>query len=795
MIPVSLLLMAALCPPAAAEIVNDVTRLNPIEVARVASPRSVEEVMHLVRHHPGPVSVGGGRYSMGGQTATAGALYLDMRSMNRMLSISPSERTITVEAGATWRQIQEAIDDHGLSLKIMQSYANFTVGGSLSVNVHGRYVNQGPLIRSVKSIQIVLADGRLVEATPGKNADIFYGAIGGYGGLGVITAATLELEPNDKLERRVQPLRIDEYPRYFQSHIRGSRTAVFHNADIYPPRFESVTAITYEKTDRDVTVPERLRRPGKWRWPYRLFYFAISELPFGKRFREAVADPWRLRGDAVVWRNYEASYDALELEPGSRESSTYALQEYFVPVDRFGEFVPMMREIFQRYGANVLNVSIRHAHKDPGSLLAWAGEECFAFVVYYKQGVQRHQRTLVGLWTRELIDAALAVGGSYYLPYQIHATEEQFHRAYPRAKEFFALKRRLDPRYKFRNKLWDRYFPPPETQSRELELRRSLAARAGYRRPEEQTFLTLPEWHIVHSAEEYASFLVRGLPSGFPYFSSLIQFWRLFTRVSERVDGRYPSNPGYRAMLWTIGASFSVEYAIKGLYERTFGRLAERLFLADSLERRIAEDLFAVEIAREYASFINALPWYDFPFWEKIFQLWSRRGPGRSHPRRFERLAALTPELLLKAAWGGLVKKAAGAAYASEDREILAWVRTGTGGAMESLSGVRVVEKLEGDSWLVALPRHKGFKAAALGLVGRGVRFVEIAGNRLILVVMIAPADWDRAQLWGEVLHEWPILTDPGRKRIALAVAVPSLHLALSQPIEEGIGIDHVHDY
>jgi len=32
----------------------------------------------------------------------------------------------------------------------MQSYANFTVGGSLSVNVHGRYVNQGPLILSVE---------------------------------------------------------------------------------------------------------------------------------------------------------------------------------------------------------------------------------------------------------------------------------------------------------------------------------------------------------------------------------------------------------------------------------------------------------------------------------------------------------------------------------------------------------------------------------------------------------------------------------------------------------------------
>ena len=61
---------------------------------------------------------------------------------------------------------------------------------------------------------------------------------------------------------------------------------------------------------------------------------------------------------------------------------------------------------------------------------------------------------------RELIDAALSVGGSYYLPYQIHATETQFLRAYPRTREFFALKRRLDPTNKFRNELLDKYYHP-----------------------------------------------------------------------------------------------------------------------------------------------------------------------------------------------------------------------------------------------------------------------------------------------------------------------------------------------
>jgi FAD/FMN-containing dehydrogenase len=164
-------------------------------------------------------------------------------------------------------------------------------------------------------------------------------------------------------------------------------------------------------------------------------------------------------GNPVTWRNYEASYDTAELEPASRATSTYALEEYFVPVPRFSEFVVRMRDILQRHDVNVINVSIRHANDDPGSLLAWAKTEVFAFVLYYKQGTTQKARAEVGNWTRELIDAALSLDGSYYLSYQLHATREQFLRAYPHAREFFDVKRRLDPTEKFRNELWNKYRP------------------------------------------------------------------------------------------------------------------------------------------------------------------------------------------------------------------------------------------------------------------------------------------------------------------------------------------------
>ena len=59
--------------------------------------------------------------------------------------------------------------------------------------------------------------------------------------------------------------------------------------------------------------------------------------------------------------------------------------------------------------------------------------------------------------TTELVDAALKVGGRYYLPYRLHATVEQFHRAYPQSEEFFRLKRQYDPQEIFQNQFYIKY--------------------------------------------------------------------------------------------------------------------------------------------------------------------------------------------------------------------------------------------------------------------------------------------------------------------------------------------------
>jgi len=439
-------------------VVNDITQLNPIKVRAILRPTTTEEIINAVRSNPGPISIGGGRYSMGGQTATDSALQIDMRSFDRVLNFSKKDKEITVQTGITWRKLLAYIDTANLSVKIMQSYANFTVGGALSVNAHGRYVGWGPIILSVKSIKVVLANGDVVEASPTEHKDIFLGAIGGYGGLGVITEATLYLTDNCKVERSDTLMRADEYKKYFFDHIRNNPDVIFHSADIYPNGYNMIRSVTHKVSIKDVTVKDRLNPVEKKYTFNQLAYSVVSGSSFGKWLRQHIIDPTLYRKKPVEYRNYEAGSNVEELEPRSRKKATYVLEEYFVPVDNFDTFYPAMSKVLQKNRVNVINISIRNAKQDPGTLLAWAKTEVFSFVMYYKQGTSDADKKKVDKWTKELIDTVIANNGAYYLPYQIHATPEQFAKAYPNSKKFFALKKKLDPTNKFRNKLWDAYY-------------------------------------------------------------------------------------------------------------------------------------------------------------------------------------------------------------------------------------------------------------------------------------------------------------------------------------------------
>jgi FAD/FMN-containing dehydrogenase len=440
-------------------VVANVTALYPVEVARIEAPTSARQIAALVRSWPGKVAVGGGRYSMGGQVGIRSGLHLDMRQMNRLVWLRPAERAARVQAGMRWRDLQDHLDPLDLAVKTMQSYSNFTVGGSVSVNAHGRYVGHGPIGHTVRALQLVLADGAVVEASAAANVDLFRAAIGGYGAVGIITEVELELADNVRIERTVENVPLERYVKHFSERVLRDPTAILHNADLMPPAFDAPASVTWRRVaaDKPLTEPARLVSRGRSYGMEQNTIWAMTELPGGRKFRKTVIQPVLMATPAVKWLNCEASLDVAELEPRTRRISTYVLQEYFVPERHFLAFARGIARVLRTHDVEALNLSIRHSPADRISLLPWAREDVFSFVLYYKQRTYAGAQEAVGRWTRELIALALAHEGRYYLPYQLHATRAQFDQAYPEAGELRQLKQGTDPSGKLSNELWKKY--------------------------------------------------------------------------------------------------------------------------------------------------------------------------------------------------------------------------------------------------------------------------------------------------------------------------------------------------
>lgn len=448
------------CKPRSSQtLASDVAQLDRTAVAGVVRPASSAGVVAALQRWPGTVCVAGGRYSMGGQTRAEHALQLDMQRMDRLLWLDPETPSVRVQAGMRWRQLQEHLDPRDLAVKVMQSYSNFSIGGSVSVNCHGRYVGSGALAGSVRALQLVTADGRVLELSRQQQPALFAAVIGGYGGLGVITEVELDLARNERMARSVEQLALVDYPDWFNAHVLGRPGVVLHNADLLPPDFNAPLAISWSRSSAALTDARRLMPIRASHAKDQNLIWAASELPGGDQLRDLYQTRSLLTEPRVVMRNLEASLDAASLEPRTRRMSSYLLQEYFIPVAGFASFARTMAGILRRHDVNALNISIRHAPADNTSLMRWASEEVFCFVLYHKQRSWNAAEQYSSGWTRRLIDAALEHGGRYYLPYRLHASQAQFQRAYPQATQFAAVKQQLDPGNRFRNLLWERYLP------------------------------------------------------------------------------------------------------------------------------------------------------------------------------------------------------------------------------------------------------------------------------------------------------------------------------------------------
>ena len=136
---------------------------------------------------------------------------------------------------------------------------------------------------------------------------------------------------------------------------------------------------------------------------------------------------------------------------------TDILHEYFVPLDRFEEFVDLCAEVIPSSYQELLNITLRYVAQDSQSTLSFARGPRIAAVMSFSQELTTRADADMARMTEALIDRVLAIGGSYYLPYRPHARLDQLTATYERAAFFAEEKRKLDPHLLLRNNLWDQY--------------------------------------------------------------------------------------------------------------------------------------------------------------------------------------------------------------------------------------------------------------------------------------------------------------------------------------------------
>lgn len=459
---------AALAPARAiaGPVLNDASKLNatPVHKAITLRPRDIDRLRAELRAAAAegrPVVAGGARHSMGGQSLPKGGLALSFAGAR----IEPDSRAgvYRVTGGARWREVISALDRRGHSPKVMQANNDFSIAGTFSVNAHGWAAPMGPMGSSVRAIRLMLADGEVVEASRQREPALFAAAMGGYGLMGVILDLDVEMVRNVILAPRFEVMPAADFPRRFNDTLHGpdaaqmayGRLSVAANGFLEQAALVSFRGGTParpgEAGDGQGSVLSTLTRSV-----YRA-QVGSEAMKQARWYAETTISP-RLQPKTVT-RNALLN-TSVELLEERRRDRTDILHEYFLPPERLPAFLAACREVIPTSGQELLNVTLRYIAADPTSVLAFAPTNRIAAVMSFSQRITPEAERGMRALTEALIERALALGGTYYLPYRLHARRDQFQRSYPRWAEFAEAKRRHDPRTLFRHGLWDRYLAP-----------------------------------------------------------------------------------------------------------------------------------------------------------------------------------------------------------------------------------------------------------------------------------------------------------------------------------------------
>lgn len=309
----------------------------------------------------------------------------------------------------------------------------------------------------------------------------------------------------------------------------------------------------------------------------------------------------------------------------------------------------------------------------------------------------------------------------------------------------------------------------------------------AWQRREADTFLTYPEWHIVYAYDGLAAALARGDEHQVDFVTEITGFWRATCTLMREADRHGGAGGDIRAMIHIIGASFTVEMALKGFYEETVGRLTAWWRGPE----KTPQDVVVAAMAKDYAAFLRQTPWYAYPFMREVGRLWAP--PAGLSLRAWERRIGIGVELTAKAAYGAVLGWAV-AATAPATLEIRAVVGGLTPERLVALPDATIVNQRADGLVEIQSPRYARFTRLVAAIVAAGGTVVEIAGSDEVMVSLTVPAGASGELARGTVLARLG-RSGLGGERLLVAVPVRDLAALIAAHPPGDPGLEHLYDY
>lgn len=165
---------------------------EPAVIARCTGAADVITAVDFAREHELLLAVKGGGHNVAGKGVCEGGLMIDLSPMNAV-RVDPDERTARVGPGVTMGELDHETQAFGLATPggviSTTGVAGLTLGGGWGwlSRTHGLAID------NLRSVDMVTADGELVQASEDTHADLFWGIRGGGGNFGIVTSFEFDL--------------------------------------------------------------------------------------------------------------------------------------------------------------------------------------------------------------------------------------------------------------------------------------------------------------------------------------------------------------------------------------------------------------------------------------------------------------------------------------------------------------------------------------------------------------------------------------------------------------------------